>query len=200
MNTDTDFFQPAMQRIATMLVEDIAIVTLDKESEGAMAEVITRNMEPYQEAGGVLAATWRRIQNLHDTYNKAGNIYITLRHAKSNELIGGAGLGSLAGLPSSEGKGEIRDLVIEERFRGRGLGKLLLKECLKKAREFGYQTVYLETTPQMEYAQRLFRNFGFRAIREKTESVAPGEDRVTSLPCYFLLEDIEAGIKQNQSK
>ena len=103
----------------------------------------------------------------------------------SNEIAGGAGLGPFAGLSPSEKIGEIRELVISKEFRGRGAGKLILKHILDHAFELGYQRVYLETTPQMQMAQKLFTNFGFKpvAIEENTQ-----DDQETPLPCYFMLD------------
>lgn len=58
---------------------------------------------------------------------------------------------------------EIRSLCVIPGFRKRGVGRTLVNECLKEAREFRVERVFLLT-----YQDQFFGRFGFRTI-EKTE-------------------------------
>ncbi len=156
---------------------------LEKKDEEAMVNIIRMNLDPFEEAGSVLAASFRRIRHLYTTYSEKGCAYLAVRDSETNSLVGGAGIGPLAGLPVSEGLGEIREMVIEARYRNRGLGGNLLRECLAEARKLGYKRLYLETTKTMEPAQRLFRRFGFNPIQDRdADGTSP------TLPCYFTLD------------
>ena len=45
--------------------------------------------------------------------------------------------------------------------RGKGLGTQLISKCLEKAKEFGFESCYLETMPYMEAARKLYTKNGF---------------------------------------
>jgi putative acetyltransferase len=181
-----------------MNLDDIIIEELSVETEPCVRELIRRNLQDYDEAGSVLASTFRRLADLMRVYKSEGSNYFVLKDTSgSGVCLGGAGIGSLHGLPPSEGLGEVRDLVLDKPFRGQGLGTRLLKRCVEEAKALGYKRLYLETTPQMENAQKLFIRFGFRPVTQaQTESrlsmskggaaseISPG------VPCYFILDQI----------
>jgi amino-acid N-acetyltransferase len=58
---------------------------------------------------------------------------------------------------------EIRSLCVIPEFRKRGIGRDLVNACLKEAREFSVERVFLLT-----YQEEFFGKFGFRPI-DKTE-------------------------------
>ncbi len=168
---------------------EVQFVDLSQDETADMCDIIRRNLSVFEEVGSVLAATYRRLDGLFENYQGPGLRFLVAKNSANNQLVGGAGIGPLAGLPLSEGYGEIRDLVIEPDYRGKGLGANLLKACIGIAKEFGYKRLYLKTTPQMQNAQRLFERFGFRAvIHGAGEKLEPK----TGLPCYYLLEDLAA--------
>lgn len=172
-----------------MDTEDYLIEELSPSDVEQVAALIKRNLSSYQEAGTVLAATFRRLDDLLEHYQREGRRFFVAKDPSNDgRCIGCAGIGSLHGLPASEGMGEIRDLVVEKSFRGKGLGTRLLKRCLSTSRDFGYKRIYLETTPQMENAQKLFQRFGFRPVTEaKPEGAKASANQ--QMPCYYLLEN-----------
>ncbi len=48
--------------------------------------------------------------------------------------------------------------------RGKGLGKLLIENCLAFAKEAGYAHVYIETLPELRKAMSVYEKFGFRYL------------------------------------
>jgi putative acetyltransferase len=48
--------------------------------------------------------------------------------------------------------------------RGRGLGAKMIQVCLERAKEYGYEKVYIETMPYMKAAQKLYIRSGFEYI------------------------------------
>ena len=173
-----------------MIHDDVLIETINAHDEDEVQSLIRRNLSGYDEAGSVLASTFRRLKNLLNVYQGDGARYFVLRNVRDGgKIIGGAGLGALHGLSPREGLGEVRDLVLEKDCRGQGLGGRLLKRCVEEGKLLGYKRLYLETTPGMEKAQKLFLRFGFRPVTQAQTDQSVSPEKV---PCYFILEDVAA--------
>lgn len=170
--------------------ERIVIEKLSAASVPAMVELIRRNLETFEESGNVLGATFRRLDNLDEVYREEGAYFFVARDSSEADAtyIGGVGLGPLHGLPASEGFGEIRDLVLEKSYRGRGIGAQLLKMGIDKAISIGYEKLYLETVPNMVTARRLFQRFGFRPVTAKLKGTLVPPPPTGGIDCYYVLD------------
>lgn len=186
--TSTTFEQGTSDIIhyETSLLDQLELSPLHEEDAALVTEMIRTNMAPFSEAGRVLAAIWRRLKDLYGTYDQEGAQFTVARLRGSQEIIGGIGVGPFAGLSFNERKGAIRDLFVNDAYRGRSVGKRLFHEAMSVARSYGYESVYLETTPEMTNAQKLFRRFGFRPIEHNDEKKTDQQE----LACYFLLENL----------
>lgn len=198
MSWQTELTQrlPYFDKVAAMMVRDIQIEELGDNNVDSIVQLIRNNLGAFEEVGSVLSSSFRRVDNILSTYKREGSRFLVARDTTTNQVIGGVGIGPLHGLPASEGIGEIRELVIEESYRGRGIGTSLIRHCLELAKGLGYQRLYMETTPQMENAQRLFRKFGFRPVTHAPGNRYIEAAKVETLPCYFLLEDLNEGIRR----
>ena len=172
--------------VANMAAAGITIDRLAARDEMAVVGLIRKILADFPEAGTVLAATFRRLERMTSTYTAEGACYFVVRDQEDGRIIGGAGLGPMAGLPFAEGVGEVRDMVLDQPYRGKGLARRLLQRCMIEAKSLHYKRVYLETTPQMEKARRLFTSFGFKPVEQKTSSREPSVD--AQFPCYFVLD------------
>jgi len=94
-------------------------------------------------------------------------------------IIGCAGVAPLAS--EATNVCELQKMYFLPEARGRGLGKALIETCIAKAKEFGYDSCYLETMPYMEAAQALYRKNGFEYIDSPM-----GCTGHTSCPVYML--------------
>lgn len=175
-----------MNQLGANTPSDIIIEEMNSHDVLSVCEMIRRNIGAYEEAGTVVASTYRRLTRLEALYNEPGSVFIVARERLSGRCIGGAGIGPLQGLSPVEGLGEIRDLVVETNFRGQGIGARLLKRCLIEAKRIGYDRLYLETTPQMEHAQKLFIRNGFRPVTTGNARLA----KTDAMPCYYLMENL----------
>jgi GNAT superfamily N-acetyltransferase len=56
---------------------------------------------------------------------------------------------------------EIRMLAVHPNARGKGIATLLLKECIKRCKQEGYQAIGLHTSDFMSTAVKLYEELGF---------------------------------------
>ncbi|MBI2603446.1 MAG: GNAT family N-acetyltransferase [Deltaproteobacteria bacterium] len=174
-----------------MTNESIQVVPISKETESAVASLLRRNLETFNERETVLVSTFRRLARLHEIYTQEACKFLIATDASRNgRPVACCGLGPFHNLPLSEGLGEIRDLVVDKEYRGQGLGKLLLDMAIKTAKAFGYQRLYLETSQTMTIAQRLFEQRGFRPVTDQTPFVSQEPSEGNYIPCYYLLEKL----------
>lgn len=81
------------------------------------------------------------------------------------------GCGGLIAL--EEGVGEIKRMYVRPAARGRGIGAALLTGLLAHATEMGFARVRLDTAPELQAAQALYRSFGFSLIPSYREGLLP---------------------------
>lgn len=190
--------------LGLMTAEDVVLAAMSDADTDTVKDMIRQGIGAFEEAGTVLASTFRRLDRFAAVYDAPGSIYVIAKDQRSAQtpvdaqahapkdvptftrVVGGAGLGPLHGLSPSEGVGEIRDLVVRPEWRGHGIGARLLKRCIDEAKRLGYQRLYLETTPHMEQAQKLFIRYGFRPVTTGSSKVGSSE----TMPCYYILESL----------
>lgn len=56
----------------------------------------------------------------------------------------------------------IEDVVVDNTYRGRGIGEALTRAALERARQEGARTVDLTSRPTREAANRLYQRVGFK--------------------------------------
>jgi phosphinothricin acetyltransferase len=75
-----------------------------------------------------------------------------------------AGFGALVTyyLPSAGKMGNIEDIVVDEKYRGRGFGRMLMEKLIFIARENNIIELQLTSNPKREVARALYANLGFK--------------------------------------
>ncbi len=97
---------------------------------------------------------------LFEVYTVARAIYFVVEN--KGQIIGGCGIAQLDN--STENICELQKMYFLPEARGLGMGFKMMKLCLQKAIEFGYESIYLETLPEMTDAQKLYKKVGFEYL------------------------------------
>lgn len=79
---------------------------------------------------------------------------------------------SQGGWPS--GWAIIRLLAVHPAYRGRGIGRALMEECIRRCRNQGIATIGLHTTEMMNVARRMYERMGFVRVPEFDFYPRPG--------------------------
>lgn len=102
------------------------------------------------------AATDRDLFDIEAGYAACGGCFEVLVD-ENDRIVGSYGLHPLQG-----GTCELRKMYLDAAYRGRGLGKAIMKQALDQARSLGFGRIELETAGVLTEAITLYKSFGFR--------------------------------------
>ena len=87
----------------------------------------------------------------------------------------GKRVGSVFCFKEFEDVARLRMLLVGPAARGLGIGRRLLEECVRFARQVGYSRLILSTYDVLRVARRLYADLGCRLVREESHSSFGGE-------------------------
>ncbi|HTU34974.1 MAG TPA: helix-turn-helix domain-containing GNAT family N-acetyltransferase [Candidatus Acidoferrum sp.] len=81
----------------------------------------------------------------------------------------GVRVGAVFAVKGSEEVAKLRLLHVEPEARGLGIGKRLVEECVRFARQAGYKKITLWTSSILTAARHIYGQVGFRLVREESQ-------------------------------
>lgn len=139
-------------------MEGIEIRPIQFSDNAAIARIIRNSLEEFGAArpGTVYfdASTDHLFELFQSTPLSAYFVAV-----KNGALVGGAGIFPTEGLP--ETTCELVKMYLSPAVRGMGLGRFMIDRCLQKAKDNGFDSVYLETMPELKKAVSVYEKFGF---------------------------------------
>ena len=99
------------------------------------------------------------LDHLSGYYDDPGRAYCVL--VDEDVLIGGIGLAEFNGFDKCC---ELQKLYLSDEAKGQGLGYKMIKYIEDKARELGYEQMYLETHTNLEAAIHIYEKMGYSLI------------------------------------
>ena len=94
---------------------------------------------------------------MYESYQGEKEIYFVV--ASGNGILGGGGIKPLKGFDGNIC--ELQKMYFSPEVRGQGFGKKMFETCLNAAKNFGYETCYLESASQLKAAIHIYEQFGF---------------------------------------
>ena len=97
---------------------------------------------------------------MYEEYSKPRSAYFVVEN--EGRVVGVAGVAPLEN--EAETICELQKMYFLPETRGLGIGSQMMATCLQRAKDFGFESCYLETMPFMLDAQKLYKKVGFEYI------------------------------------
>ncbi len=99
---------------------------------------------------------------LFELFDSKEKSFCLVAESAHGEILGLCGIYATEGLEPNYG--ELVKFYLKPECRGQGIGKKLMSDCLDKAKEIGYDFVYIETQEVFAVAIKLYEKLDFKYL------------------------------------
>jgi putative acetyltransferase len=142
-------------------MEEYIIRTIEPGDNKALAKIIRDSLEEFKANKPGTVYFDETTDHLSEVFKTPGSIYFVVE--LSGEISGGGGIYPTANLQA--GTCELVKLYLAANARGKGVGKLLMQQCIAAAKYLGYKKIYLETMPELTIAIPMYEKMGFTYLQ-----------------------------------
>ncbi|MHA1266127.1 MAG: GNAT family N-acetyltransferase [Candidatus Helarchaeota archaeon] len=104
---------------------------------------------------------WGVKMRLYDALRKNGMLIAETTDTKE---LAGMVFADISIDPVGSSTGYIRSVVVDEKFRGQGVGKLLIQEAIKYLNEMNVDQILINVRSRTERAKALYEKMGFKEV------------------------------------
>lgn len=144
------------------MANDINIRQITKEDNPFLAVIIRSCLTEFGANKPGTVYFDKTTDQLFELFQSKGSAYFVA--IQSGNIIGGGGIFPSPGLPN--GTCELVKMYLLPDSRGTGIGATLINTCLDAARKMGFDSMYIETLPELSTAIRVYEKFGFNYLEK----------------------------------
>lgn len=125
-----------------------------------MANILRRSLEEFGLNIPGTAYFDESTDKLYESFKKEKSAYFIAE--ENGRILGGVGIYPTDGLDNDTV--ELVKMYVSSDSRGKGVGKLLMLQCIAFAKSLGYKKIYLETMPELSSAVAAYEKLGFQSL------------------------------------
>lgn len=143
------------------MMDAIQIRIIEQNDNKALAKIIRNTLTEFGANHPGTVFFDEATDHLFELFQQPLSIYFIA--TINDKMVGGGGIYPTEGLP--ENTCELVKMYLLPEARGKGIGKMIIENCLQNARALGFKNVYLETMPELEQAMNVYEKFGFEYLK-----------------------------------
>jgi putative acetyltransferase len=143
-------------------MNNIVLRKIAASDDAILASIVRRSLEEFNTVKEGTVYFDATTDHLHLIFETARSAYFV---AQVNGVVcGGAGIFPTVGLPAN--CCELVKMYLSPAARGMGIGKLLLNTNIREAKSNDYDSMYLESMPELQTAIAMYEKNGFRFLKD----------------------------------
>ena len=140
--------------------DEIIIRKIIADDNAKIASIIRRSLEEFNAVKPGTVYFDETTDHLYELFQQERSCYFVA--TINDEVIAGAGIFPTEALPPKTC--ELVKMYVSAAARGKGLGKILLQQCIDEAKNNGFEKMYIETMPELTNAIEMYKKYEFTFI------------------------------------